>query len=78
MLPKIGCRYFSHIIEFENSDAEVIEFMEKHMENQETGKLYSQFDRDILRKPKKKAGDGEEEEEEEPPADDDDEEGKKI
>lgn len=54
LLPKIGCRYFSHIIEFEHSDEEVLEFMEKHMENPETGRLYSQFDRDILRKPKKK------------------------
>lgn len=37
----MGCRYFSHIIEFEHSDDEVVEFMSKFMENAETGRIYS-------------------------------------
>lgn len=61
-LPRIQCRYFSHIVEFETSDEEVRAFSSGLMERPEDAKLYSQLDRDVLRRPKPKPAEGEEEE----------------
>ena len=67
ILPKQGCRYFSHIIEFNNTDEDALHFATNIMEkNSEVVKLYSEIEREISRKPKKVPVEGEEEEQEEP------------
>ncbi|EGR31735.1 hypothetical protein IMG5_103090 [Ichthyophthirius multifiliis] len=77
-LPKIGCRYFSHIIEFSCEDDDVLKFggsvMELYGENL---KIFSEREREISRQPKKRLNDDGEEVPEEEEANEEDEEGKK-
>eukprot|EP00828_Plagiopyla_frontata_P023696 TRINITY_DN3029_c0_g1_i10.p1 TRINITY_DN3029_c0_g1~~TRINITY_DN3029_c0_g1_i10.p1 ORF type:complete len:1472 (-),score=263.93 TRINITY_DN3029_c0_g1_i10:1139-5554(-) len=51
ILPKIKCRYFTHIIELDDTDCEIISNAELIWSNPETGKVYSQWNREQLRKP---------------------------
>lgn len=50
-LPKIKCRYFTHIIELDDQDEEVLSNAELIWSNPETGKPYSEWNREQLRKP---------------------------
>ncbi|KAL4506760.1 hypothetical protein ABPG72_001181 [Tetrahymena utriculariae] len=73
-LPRIGCRYFSHIIQFETSDDDIIKFASGIMEkDEEVIKVFSNQEREISRRPKRVPVEGEEEEE---PVEEEDEEGK--
>lgn len=51
ILPKIQCRYFSHIVELDDTDEEVIRNAGLQWSNIETGKVYSEWNREELRKP---------------------------
>ena len=46
ILPKIKCRYFTHIIELDDSEQEVISNAELIWSNPETGKSYSEWNRE--------------------------------
>lgn len=74
-IPKIGCRYFSHVLECEASDEDVLLFAKGIMEkDEEVIKLYSETEREISRKPKRVPVEGEEEEEEPVPEEEEGEE----
>ena len=61
-IPQIGCRYFSHVVSLNHPDQEVINFSSNVRENIEDLKLYSEYDRYMLKHPPPKP-EGEEEEE---------------
>jgi len=64
-IPKIKNRPFSHIIEFVNSERAVVNHLDSIYESPENFKLFSYYDRELLKRPKVKK-EGEEE-----PAEDD-------
>jgi len=64
-IPQILCRYFTHVINLEVSDQEVLNFAENIRENLEDFRLFSEYDRYLLRNPKPKPEDQQENEEEE-------------
>lgn len=63
-LPQILCRYFTHIINLDITDSEVFNFTGNLKENLEDFKLYSEYDRILLKNPKPKLEEEAEAEEE--------------
>lgn len=53
-IPQINCRYFTHMINLEVPDIEVSNFVSNLRENLEDYKLYSEYDRLLLKNPKPK------------------------
>lgn len=64
-LPQVLCRYFSHVINLEVPDEEVRNVADNLRENLEDFKLYSEYDRILLKNPKPKSEEEEEAEENE-------------
>jgi len=62
-IPQISCRYFTHVINLDVPDTEVLNLAENMRENLDDNKLYSEYDRVLLKNPKPKAEDEEEQEE---------------
>lgn len=60
-MPKIECRFFTHILEVEQSEEQWKQFIGSVMEKPEDQTLTSGLERYILRKPKPPPEEGEEE-----------------
>lgn len=64
-IPKYLHRPFTHIIELKNNDFSVLNHQNQIYESPENFKLFSEYDREMLRRPKPKVEGQEEEEEDE-------------
>ncbi len=50
VLPRVQCRYFSHLFELEQTDEEAAAFVSGVLENPENGRLFSAQERQALRR----------------------------
>ncbi|CAD8103243.1 unnamed protein product [Paramecium sonneborni] len=76
ILPKIGCRYFTHVVNLYQSDEDVLHFASKIMEKQDDLIATSQYDREEQKRPKIKYKDPNDPDEEEDQGDNPDDEDK--